>query len=41
MNESLIKSLIKITTIKILGLFIAVTVIYAGDTPSVPGTKVL
>ena len=40
MNESLIKSLIKITTIKILGLFIAVTVIYAGDTPSVPGTKV-
>ena len=40
MNESLIKSLIKLFTIKCLSLLFAVSVIFAGETPSVPGTKV-
>ena len=40
MVESLIKSLIKFFTIKSLSLLFAVSVIYAGETRSVPGTKV-
>ena len=40
MVESLIKSLIKFFTIKSLSLLFAVSVIHAGETPSVPGTKV-
>ena len=40
MPDSLIKSLIKYFTIKSLCLLIGVSVIYAGETPSVPGTKI-
>ncbi len=40
MTESLIKSLIKSFLIKIVSLIIVAPGIYAGDTPSVPGTKV-
>ena len=40
MTESLIKFLIKFITIKSLSFLFAVSVIYAGETPSVPGTKV-
>ena len=40
MPDSLIKSLIKYFTIKSLCLLIGVSVIYAGDPPSVPGTKI-
>ena len=40
MQESLIKSIIKFFTIQSLCFLFTVSVIYAGDTPSVPGTKV-
>ena len=40
MQESLIKSIIKSFTIQSLCFLFTVSVIYAGDTPSVPGTKV-
>ena len=40
MTYSVIKNLIKFITIIILIIFIAVSLTYAGDTPSVPGTKV-
>ena len=40
MADLLIKSLIKIFTIKSLSFLFVVSVIYAGETPSVPGTKV-
>ena len=40
MGESLTKSLKKFFTIKSLILLVAASVIYAGDTPSVQGTKV-
>ena len=40
MQESLIKSIIKSFTIQSLCFLFTVSVIYAGDTPSVPGTKI-
>ena len=40
MTGSLIDNLVKFFTIKSIILIIAVSITYAGDTPSVPGTKV-
>ena len=40
MTGSLIDNLVKFFTIKSIILIVAVSITYAGDTPSVPGTKV-